>query len=185
MYFSALMNESFKTQQKVLNYAQKHNIHIAYNPSLYIVNQGMHRLRNILKNTNILIFNKEEAQALLRDSTDNMFNLLYGVLKLGPKIIAITDGHNGVHCYNSYDEYVYSAKPHKVKVMETTGAGDAFGAGFVAGIIMGKDVSFSIKLGMLNAESLISGLGAKTKLLDTRAYAMAEHDHRTIFKKKL
>jgi len=51
-----------------------------------------------------------------------------------------------------------------VNVVETTGAGDAFASGFVTGIILGKDISYSMKLGMINAESLITGLGAKNKI---------------------
>jgi sugar/nucleoside kinase (ribokinase family) len=150
-----------------------------------MVRSGEKPLRQVLKNVEILIFNKEEAQALVRDTTDNVYNLLFEVSRLGPKIVVITDGHNGAHCYSTYDEHIYSAKPGKVHVVETTGAGDAFASGFVAGIIYDKDISFSLKLGMINAESLISGLGAKTKLLDTRAFHIAEHDYRPILKKKL
>jgi ribokinase len=185
IYASSMLKESLITQEKIIQYAKRKNISVAYNPSIYLINTNKSKIKRIIKNIEILIFNKEEAQALVSDNTDNIFNLLFEVSKLGPKIIVITDGHNGAHCYNSYDEYVYSAKPAKVKVVETTGAGDAFASGFVASIIMGKDISSSLKLGMLNAESLISGLGAKTKLLDTRAFVMAERDHRQVLQKKL
>jgi len=185
LYLSSMMKDSFHTQQKIAEYAKRKGIKIAYNPSLYIVKNGARGLRNILKCTNILVFNKEEAQALTGDNTGNIFNLLVEIAKLGPKMVVITDGHNGAHCYNSEDGIVYSAKPIPVKVVETTGAGDAFASGFVTGIMLGKDIVYSLKLGMINAESLITGLGAKTKLLDTRAYHMVEHDNRTIFKKKL
>jgi len=184
-YFSSMLKVSLKTQIKLSEYAKKHSIKIAYNPSLYLAREGKWQLKKILKNTEIIIFNKEEAQALVHDVTNNIFNLLFEVSKLGPKIIVITDAHNGAHCYNTYDEYVYSAKPGRVKVVETTGAGDAFASGFVTAIILGKDISHAIKLGMLNAESVIAHLGAKNILLDTKAFRMAEHDHRAILKKRL
>jgi len=185
VYLSSMMKESFYTQKKIADYAKRKCIKIAYNPSLYIVKNGTRQLRSILANTEILIFNKEEAQALTSDNTDNIFNLLVKISKLGPKMIIITDGHNGAHCYNTADGTVYSAKPRPVKVVETTGAGDAFASGFVTGIILGRDISYSIKLGMINAESLITGLGAKTKLMDKSALHLAEIDTREIFKKKL
>lgn len=114
-----------------------------------------------------------------------MFNLLFELSKLGPKLAIITDGSHGAHCYNAVEETVYSAKPRKTHIVETTGAGDAFASGFVAGIVMGKSIDISLKLGMLNAESVISSLGAKNILLDYTAFGIAERDNRTIFKKKL
>ncbi len=185
LYMSSMMKDSFNTQNKIADYAKKKGIKIAYNPSLYLVTKGSTHLRKILKNTEILILNKEEAQALVRDPTDNMYNLLFELSKLGPKLSIITDGSRGAHCYSSSEEMVYSAKPRKVRIVETTGAGDAFATGFVAGIIMGKTIELSLKLGMLNAESVIGHLGAKNILLDYSAFTLAEKDNRTIFKKKL
>jgi len=185
LYFSSMMKESFVTQQKVLSYAKKKGIKIVYNPSLYIVKNVSKPFRKMLKHIDILIFNREEAQTLIKNVTDNMFTLLFEISKLGPKMVVITDGHHGAHCYNAIEECVYSAKPEKVNVVETTGAGDAFASGFTAGIIMGKDIGTSIKIGMLNAESVITHLGAKNILLGRKAFDMADNDSRTIFKKKL
>jgi ribokinase len=185
LYLASMMKDSFITQQRVLSYAKKKGIKIAYNPSLYIVKNVSKQLRSMLKHVDILIFNREEAQTLLKNVTDNMFTLLFEISKLGPKMVVITDGHHGAHCYNAMDETVYSAKPEKVNVVETTGAGDAFASGFVAGIMTGKDIGTSLKVGMLNAESVIAHLGSKNILLGRKAFDMADDDKRTIFKKKL
>ena len=76
-------------------------------------------------------------------------------------------------------------KPLPVKIVETTGAGDAFASGFVAGLMKGKTTEISMKVGMLNAESLISGLGAKTKLMDPSAFELAESDKRQVVKQQM
>jgi ribokinase len=180
-----MMKDSFVTQQKVLSYAKKKGIKIVFNPSLYVVTNASKQFRKMLKYVDIIIFNREEAQALLNNVTDNMFTLLFEISKLGPKIVVITDGHHGAHCYNAIEQCVYSAKPEKVEVVETTGAGDALASGFIAGFIMGKDIGTSLKIGMLNAESVIAHLGSKNILLGRKAYDMADNDTRTIFKKKL
>jgi len=185
VYLSSMMKDSLATQQKIAEYAKKKGIKIAYNPSLYIVNNHTRAACSILKRSEIVVFNKEEAQALVSSKNDNIFNLLFEVSKLGPKIVVITDGHNGAHCYNTADGMVYSAKPAKVKVVETTGAGDAFASAFVAGIMLGKDIGTSLKMGMLNAESVIKYLGAKNILLDKELFELVEDDDREIFKKKL
>lgn len=185
LYLSSMMKESFYTQCRIARYAARRGTKIAYNPSLYMVKTGPGYIKDILKRTEILIFNKDEAQTLVGDFSDNIFNLLLFVARLGPKVVVITDGSNGAYCYNSYDGTVYSARPGRVKVIETTGAGDAFAAGFVAGIMLGKDIEMSIKSGMINAESVISHLGSKNMLLGRKLFEMAETDKRTIFKKKL
>ena len=185
LYLSSMMKDSFNTQEKIASYAHKKGIKIAYNPSLYIATSGARQLRSILKHTEILILNKEEAQALVKNPIDNVYNLLFELSKFGPRLCVVTDGHHGAHCYNTGDETVYSAKPRHVNVVETTGAGDAFSAGFVTGIIMEKDIGTSLKIGMLNAESVIAHLGAKNILLGHKAFEMADKDSRSIFKKKL
>jgi len=185
LYLCSMMKDSFATQQKVVSYAKRKGIKMAYNPSLYIVNNHSIQLRSILKHIDIIVFNKEEAQALLKHTSDNMFTLLFEVSKLGPRMVVITDGHRGAHCYSAAEETVYSAKPEKVNVVETTGAGDAFSTAFVAGVILGKDIGTSLKLGMLNAESVITHLGSKNILLGRKAFELADEDTRTIFKKKL
>ncbi len=185
LYLSSMMKDSLDTQQKIADYAKKKGIKMAYNPSLYIVKDHTRAARSILKNSEIVVFNKEEAQALISSQHDNIFNLLFEVSKLGPKMVVITDGRNGAHCYNVKDGIVYSAKPIKVKIAETTGAGDAFASAFVAGIMLGKDIGISLKMGMLNAESVIKHLGAKNVLLGKELFELVEDDDREIFKKKL
>ena len=64
------------------------------------------------------------------------------------------------------DKYIYSAFPPPVKIIDATGAGDAFAASFLSGIIRKKDIEFAIRLGIINAQSVVSNYGAKNVLLD-------------------
>jgi len=81
----------------------------------------------------------------------------------GPKIIAITDSKNGVFVYDGM--HMYIGKPHKIKIIETTGAGDCFAATFTSGIMKGESIETAIKMGITNAESVIQHHGAKHNLL--------------------
>jgi ribokinase len=184
LYFSSMMDKSFKAVKKITYHANIHNIRIAFNPSLYLTKKGVNYLKPVLRNTEILVFNKEEAQSLLDDTTDNTYQLLHGIQKLGPKIVVITDGKHGAHCLDTVEKHFYVIKPLKVKIKETTGAGDAFSSGFVAAKIMSKDTEFALRLAMLNAESVIKNKGAKNKLLGKEAFHMAENDKRHIAKYK-
>ncbi len=175
-YFSSLMHKSFETQKRIFEYASRHGVRIAYNPSEYQVKQGFSRLKGMLAKTEILVLNKEEAKLLLgfKTSADvSIETLAQKISRLGPKIVGITDEDKGAYAYLQGNKLFYSLVPHNIKAVEKTGAGDAFASAFVSGIIKGRDIEFSLQLALANAESVIKHFGAKNKLLGWNE-AMAE-----------
>jgi len=160
-YFASMMGESFKTMESLASFASKKNIKILFNPSSYMAKKGIMHIKKVLKNTNILILNKEEATYLVgKGKTERQLKMLSRLIK---DIVVITDGKNGVYAYdgNSF----YYLKPHNIKIVEATGAGDAFASAFLAGIIKKNNTEFAMQLGLANAESVITHYGAKNKLL--------------------
>jgi ribokinase len=173
-YFASVMGSSFKTMEHVAGFAKRNKINIYFNPSSYMIKQGLKVLKRVISATKIISMNKEEAQILLKSKSKNVKTLLKGLNKLGPDICIITDGKKGAYAY--FDNKFYSGKTHKITPIDTTGAGDAFGTGFLAGILIKKDlptakrINFAMKLGIANSESVIRQVGAKPGLL-TRAKA--------------
>ena len=151
-----MMKQSFKTQLNLAKEYKKKGVKIAFNPSEYLM--GKENLKPLLKIIDVLIVNKEEAGLLTKDK-----NKLKGIAKLGPKIIVITNERREVNCYDG--NKVYSIKPPKVKVADKTGAGDAFSAAFVTGLIRNKSIEYSLKLGIEEARSVVKYMGAKNILL--------------------
>ena len=88
--------------------------------------------------------------------------MLKNLKKQGPAIAVITQGSKGAWVYEGKN--IHHAKPYRVKVKSTAGAGDAFASGFLAGIIK-KDAAHALELGMANAASVIQYFGTKNKLL--------------------
>lgn len=156
LYLSALLGESFKTQKKLVQYLSKKKVKIAFNPSSYIIKKL--DLKPILKFCEILILNKEEAQMFVKKG-----DLLVELRKLGPRIVVITDRDKLISAYDGNKKY--SLRPHKIKVIDRTGAGDAFASGFVAARIAGKSLLDSLKLGLREGEAEIKYHGVKNKLL--------------------
>ncbi|MEK6891790.1 MAG: carbohydrate kinase family protein [Nanoarchaeota archaeon] len=181
-YFSAMMGESFHTLEKIAEFAQKNKIKIAFNPSTYLAEKGSRYLKNILSKTELLILNKEEAELLVgRDSFDN---LLVKLKRLGPKIAVITDGKNNLYVID--DLHIYSAFPPPVRIVDATGAGDAFASSFLCGLLKNKDTEFAIKLGIINAQSVVSHYGAKNILLSYKeAMKIMKKFRVKIIKKKI
>lgn len=161
-YFSSMIEESFKTIEKLAEFAKYNNILVAFNPSAYQCQQR-EMLKKILKNTTVLIFNKEEARTLLGIES-KMDDILKKLVTLGPKMVVITDGKKGAYCYDGKMFWHANAR-HDIKIMETTGAGDAFASTFIAGLMMKQPIEVCLRMGMINAESVISAYGAKNVLL--------------------
>jgi ribokinase len=160
-YFSALVDNSYKVLEYLSDYAHKRHIKLAFNPSLYLAEKGQHFLSKVLRHTTLLILNKEEAEAII--GKGEIKDLLYTLHRLGPEITVITDGKTGAYCFDGKEYHFIQA--HKVKVRETTGAGDAFASSFLFGLIRKNSIHFALQLGLANAESVILGKGAKTNLL--------------------
>jgi ribokinase len=165
-YFSSLLNASFETQMKLLDFAKKHKIKVAFNPSSYQAEKGCKVLGKALSMTNYLILNKEEAQQLLAHNSvleKELLLKLYSNLNTEDAIVVITDGANGAYAYNGKKFYRVSVPP--VQVVEATGAGDAFASAFVSSIVLGYPIEHSLKLASANSQSVITHVGAKEIIL--------------------
>lgn len=160
-YFSSMLGESFKTLEKLAEFAEQRSIKIAFNPSTYLAEKGSRYLSEILSRTELLVLNKEEASLIAGNNPTE--KLLFKLKSLGPKIVVITDGKNELNVIDGH--YIYAAKPPAVKVVDATGAGDAFAASFLCGILRKNDIEFAVKLGLVNAMSVITHCGAKNILL--------------------
>ena len=157
LYLSSLMGKSFETQKHLAEILSRKGVKIAFNPSDYLIKHK--NILPLLKLVEVLILNKEEAGMLTKDS-----DLLLGLHELGPKVIVITDKDKKIICSDGKKEY--SIIPHKsVKVVERTGAGDAFASGFVAGKIAGWPVQKCLELGLKESEAVLGHFGAKNNLL--------------------
>jgi len=160
-YFSSMMGRSLKTLRTLSDYAVKNHIGVMFNPSVYLIKKNKYQVKKILKNCAVTCMNQEEADLLV--GNNSLEKQLLKLSMLGPDIVIITNGKKGVYCYAHHN--FYYVKPHHIKVVETTGAGDAFGSGFLAGYIKKKDIELALRLGLVNAESIIQHYGAKTNLL--------------------
>jgi sugar/nucleoside kinase (ribokinase family) len=85
------------------------------------------------------------------------------VLKMGPKIVVVTDGANGV--YIATDNEILFHPSIKTEVIDTLGAGDAFGSCFIASLLHGYKIEEALRNGIINSSSVISQMGAKPGLL--------------------
>lgn len=148
-YFTSLGGESFKTQKHIASYCKKNGIKLAYNPSSYHTKNGAAFLEPILKNTNFLSLNREEARMLIKKG-----DIYTGLKKLGPEIVCVTNGKDEGGVYDG--NFLYKYIPPKIKIKEVTGAGDIFGSSFVSGLIKSGNIEDALKIAVAHAAFAIS-----------------------------
>jgi len=113
--------------------------------------------RALMLNLDILFANEEEAKALFL--TDDLDEVLQSLRKW-PGIAVLTRSEKG--CIVTRGEEVHTLDAHPVaRVIDTTGAGDQFAAGFLYGLTHGKGLAQSGRLGALAAAEVISHYGAR------------------------
>jgi len=162
IYFSTLIGEGFKTLQKLAEFSRKKRIKNAANISQYEASFGLKKLSGFIKNLDILILNREEAIALCREKdTDRCAEMIMKELR---GHLVITDGKNLVRAYYGGFKGIY--KPLNIRrVVDSTGAGDAFATGFIYGIMNNQNIDKSVLSGLKEAKSVIGKIGAKEGLL--------------------
>ncbi len=150
--------------RRIVAFAKKQHIKIAYNPGGKELNQR-HALLPLLKSIDILIVNREEAAIITSVDFSKEKELFQVWDKMSPGINVMTDARNGL--WVSDGTKIYHAGIYKEKkMMDRTGAGDAFGSGFVASLIDNpNDIHRAIRLGSANATAKVEGMGAKYGLL--------------------
>lgn len=163
-----------ETVAAVFRYAQKYQVLVSWNPGSWEIQQI--REKNIMpdwSSVQILFVNRQEMAALsgLPLEKDEVWH--GGWFFEGPAIVIATDGKNGGVCKTADGRALwFEALP--VKVVQETGAGDAFVSGFLAGYLGEQDLAQCIELGKRNAASVVQQMGAKTGLLKIPAAGLAE-----------
>jgi ribokinase len=162
---TGLLCESFKG---LIDFARKNHIKLAVNPS--IAQLSLPNFPQLAQHIDILIMNEEEASFLTKIPPIQEQEVFAALDVMCPGIAVMTKGADGVVV--SDNKTIYSAKPHPgLKIIDTTGAGDAFGSGFVVEFMLSwaQDSSIAIEkaiqFGMANAAACISSVGAKNGLL--------------------
>ena len=138
---------------------------LAFNPGSWQLRGGVQEIGNVFKLSHIVFVNKQEAEKLTgyEAKSEVTKELLMELSKLGPKISVITDGGNGAYVFDGHQFLHCGIMP--MDAYERTGAGDAFGSGFLSAVIKGKTMEECLIWGTVNSASVIGYTGAQKGLL--------------------
>ncbi|MFA4818891.1 MAG: carbohydrate kinase family protein [Patescibacteria group bacterium] len=170
LYLTSLATPTWSISlDKLFQASKARGVKVFWNPGSKQLQQ-FESLKKLLPYVTILNVNKEEAGLIIKrrkSAASDVSVLLKGLKSFGPEMVIITDGANGAYCFDGSHILYHAAL--KVKPVNTTGAGDAFGSGFLAGLIHTGEVKKALHWGMLNSSSVITLPGAQKGLLRLRA----------------
>ena len=135
--------------------------------------QTSEQVQSLIAQTQAQAEQKKETPVLLRTTITienicfNLRHFFQAVLSRGPRIVVVTNGAEGV--YVATKDTIYFHPSLQTTIINTLGAGDAFGSCFAANIFLKKSVEQALVNGIINATSVISYLDAKTGLLNAVA----------------
>ncbi|MEK6957969.1 MAG: carbohydrate kinase family protein [archaeon] len=167
---------------KILGHAKKTGARISFNPGSEELKLGVQGLKRIVGKAGILFLNNEEALKLTGSA--DVHRNLKKLLELA-EIVVITEGKHGSHATNGTS--IFSAGIFPVKMIDVTGAGDAFASGFASAIIKGRGIEDALVYGTANASSIVTALGTKNILLSEKGIKkfLSKHGKLKITKEKL
>jgi len=163
-------NKQFNLQVDVTK-KLSNSVKVSLAPGMFYVARGLKALVPLLERAHIVFMNREEIEGL----TGKGFRAgARELVRLGCRTVVITLGKGiakgkdkivtAYICDGGKEYEVESEKGSPKSPLETTGAGDAFAAGFIFGFLKGKGVEECGLLGDIMASFAISEIGARRGL---------------------
>lgn len=132
---------------------------VFYGPGGWIVSKGVENLAPLLKDVDVLLVSRTEAEILAPGAAPEAATR--ALLQMGVPIVVQTVGAEGV-LVGSEDNTVHIPASAVQNIVDTTGAGDAFAAGLIAGHLEGKSWASAARVGGNVASFKIGHLGARS-----------------------
>ncbi|MEK7633056.1 MAG: PfkB family carbohydrate kinase [Patescibacteria group bacterium] len=135
-----------------------HGTRISFNPGTVQIAEEKTALFSLLRVTDILFVNMNEARSLLHiQNGEGVHGIVAGLHHLGAGIVVLTDGANGAYAFDGTT--LTFAPIFSGDRIEATGAGDAFSAGFLGAMLHKLPLGESLQFGSANAAAVIGQVG--------------------------
>ncbi|MFA9398247.1 MAG: carbohydrate kinase family protein [Clostridiaceae bacterium] len=155
---------SRNTIEKIIDIAKENNTLIGfdpnYHPMLWDEEDGVSFIKKIIKKVDIIKPSEDDARRLFGDKTIDEY--LQCFLELGAKLVVMTLGKDGLIATDGKEFIKLGTLADKV--IDSTGAGDAFWSGLYTGIIKGYSIEDSVRLGSATSAYKLKYTGAVVPL---------------------
>jgi len=160
-YLAPLSGKLRKSFFRIIRFAKKNNIKVFLNPSKYQLKSSV--IKKAIKQADVLMLNQEEASFLTGVSFKKEKLIFQKINQWVKGICIMTRGRKG--SIVSDGKFLYTTPVLKKKIVDETGTGDSFGAGFVADYMKTSDIVSAIQFATANSAANLERLGAKEGIL--------------------
>ena len=160
IHLSSFVGKSIEAQKTLLDIVDD-SVKISLDPGMIYAEKGLKEIEDILYRTNILLLNLGELKRLV-PTAEKVSEKLGLLLNYDIDLLVVKKGSHGCEIYNGHERYNVNAM--RVECCDSTGAGDAFNAGFIYGYLKGDTIKESATLGNFVASCCIQGQGAINNL---------------------
>jgi ribokinase len=157
LHLTSVDEKPFQAQKKLVK--ELSDVKVSLDPGEIYARKGLAELKPLIRRSFVVLPSEGELKMLTGKGWKEGANT---ILEEGAVIVAVKLGERG--CYVTNGSEAHLIEPYKVKVVDTTGAGDAFCAGFLYGLVEGKDLYQCGRLGNFVASRCITRIGARTGL---------------------
>ena len=119
----------------------------------------------VFEHVDHLLVNRDQALGLVEE--EDLSTACQKLRELGPRVVAATVGAEGAIVVSEDGEERVPA--YEVEVVDTSGCGDAFSAGYLRGLAAGRPLREAASLGCAAATFVASGLGSDAGDFDLAA----------------
>ena len=155
LHLTSFHEKPFKAQKHVVE--RLVDVKVSLDPGEIYAQEGLANLRPIIRRCHVVMPSENEVRLLTgkgwKDGAKQLLNE-------GAEIVAVKLGQNGCYVTNGRQKHLIPSI--KTRVVDTTGAGDAFCAGFLYGLVKKKDLFECGRLGNFVASKCIGKVGART-----------------------
>ena len=126
---------------------------INYRPALWEPARAAATLLPLARRADVVLAGRDEVETLWGTAAPDDFRALLP----GVPCLVVKDAENGATCYEGDERTFVPAL--KIDVIEPVGAGDAFAAGFLSGLIAGRPARDRLRLGHITAAAALGCVG--------------------------
>lgn len=168
IYFTSISPTFVKSNllNQLENYLERVGSRILYNPGTFQIKMGVKKNPKLLSLTELFVVNLQESRLILGHSEGAdipVKKLLKALVDLGPRMSVITDGEKGSYGFDGEKYYHLGIFP--AKLLEMTGAGDAYATAVLAGLFYGHELKEAMRWGAVNGASVVEQIGPQAGLL--------------------
>lgn len=162
VYFGNLPDVAMQYRSLVMARLKKQDTFIAVNVGTRDCCRPTKYTNELLEHADLVIVNTHEFAELVKKD-ESKINFKKSVADMLPimkdRIIVVTDSSHGSYCYTE-GKVFFEPAARTGKILDTTGAGDAYTAGFLSSYLTHEDIQRAMKTGTRYARQIIAHVGA-------------------------